>query len=169
MRLGMLAGVLAGVMSVVATAPARAADVLGTWKVGDGSADIQIDNCGGTLWGVVVWERSPGTDASNPDPSLRGRPTLGIPILLGLRPSTQQSWQGSGEVWRGHVYNAKTGETFEVNVRLANQNVLHIEGCVLGGLFCGGQDWSRTNPPPQARRVGKGPGPVCSRLDGRAH
>jgi uncharacterized protein (DUF2147 family) len=177
MRLRMLVGgILAG--AIAAGGSAHAADLTGVWMVGDGSAKIQIDNCGGSLWGVVVWEREPGHDMSNPDPSLRGRPTLGIPILLGLRESSQQSWQGGPqEIWRGHVYNAKNGETYEVNIKLASQNVLHLEGCILGGLFCGGQDWSRVGTPApsnaSARRNSPKPSsPVCSRvsdLAGRPH
>jgi uncharacterized protein (DUF2147 family) len=177
MRLRMLVGVIL-LGALAAGGSAHAADLTGVWMVGDGSAKIQIENCGGSLWGVVVWERAPGYDMSNPDPSLRGRPTLGIPILLGLRPSREQSWQGGAqEVWRGHVYNAKNGETYEVNIKLVSQEVLHLEGCVLGGLFCGGQDWSRTAAPAQGnaatrRNAPKGAGSVCSRvadLAGRTH
>jgi uncharacterized protein (DUF2147 family) len=168
-------GVLTG--AIAAAGPAQAAELTGVWMVADGTAKIQIDNCGGSLWGVVVWEREPGHDMANPDASLRGRPTLGIPILLGLRPGAQQGWQGGQqggpqEEWRGHVYNAKNGETYEVHIRLASQDVLHLEGCVLGGLFCGGENWSRAAAPPgaAARRTGpKASSPVCLRIsDGAA-
>jgi uncharacterized protein (DUF2147 family) len=173
----LLGGIVAGAIS--AGGSALAADLTGVWLVGDRSAQIQIDTCGGSLWGVVVWEREPGNDEANPDPSLRGRPTLGMPILLGLRPSAQQGWQGAEPgVWRGHVYNAKNGETYEVNIRLARQDVLHLEGCVLGGMFCGGQDWTRAAAPPvQVNSSGRRNAPkpssaVCSRISnvaGRAH
>ena len=67
------------------------------------------------------------------------------------------------------LYKAKNGETYDVNIRLASQNVLHLEGCILGGLFCGGQDWSRVAAPVQAnasarRNASKAANPVCSRV-----
>ena len=68
----------------VACASAAAADPRGIWLVEDKSAQIQLENCNGLLWGMVIWERMPGHDDENPDPALRGRPTLGIPIVQGV-------------------------------------------------------------------------------------
>src|SRR5579872_4977269 len=66
---------------------APATDPRGVWMVEDKSAQIEIESCNGVLWGVVVWERTPGHDTQNPNSALRGRPTLGMPILLGMRPA----------------------------------------------------------------------------------
>jgi uncharacterized protein (DUF2147 family) len=150
---------LAACSLVSGCAPAAAADPRGVWLVEDKSAQIQIENCGGVLWGVVAWERTPGHDNENPDPALRGRATLGIPILLGMRPQGPPG--ASGTVWRGHIYNAKNGSTYEANIKLAGPALLHLEGCVLGGLFCGGQDWARVkaSAPPSAPAAD-----VCSRI-----
>ncbi|HEY2228672.1 MAG TPA: DUF2147 domain-containing protein [Xanthobacteraceae bacterium] len=137
--------------------PAAAADPRGVWLVEDKSAQIQVENCGGALWGVVAWERMPGHDNENPDPALRGRPTLGIPILLGMRPEGPP--EAAGTVWRGHIYNAMNGRTYDANIRLASPVLLHLEGCVLGGLFCGGQDWARVRTPAAAPATD-----VCSRI-----
>lgn len=155
--------------TLLAAGTASAADPIGVWLVADGSAQIQIENCGGSLWGVVVWEKTPGYDENNPNPSLRGRPVLGIPILLGLRPGVKQTWEGPRQAWLGHVYNAKNGETYDVDVRLTSPDVLHLEGCVLGGIFCGGQDWTRVSAPAQARasarrNSSKPSASVCSRV-----
>jgi hypothetical protein len=62
----------------------------GEWLVENKSANIKIDNCGGSLWGVVSWEiklrksRSGAartSDARNPDPdrpqARQGRAALG--------------------------------------------------------------------------------------------
>ena len=86
--------IMAACSLILTCAPAAAADPKGVWLVDDRSAQIQIENCGGAYWGIVLWERSPGRDTENPDPSLRGRPTLGIPILLGMRPSVPQRPDG---------------------------------------------------------------------------
>jgi uncharacterized protein (DUF2147 family) len=144
---------------ILARAPAAAADPKGAWLVEDKSAQIQLENCGGVYWGIVIWERSPGRDTEKPDPSLRGRATLGIPILLGMRPVVQQQPNGPETVWRGQIYNAMNGRTYDASIKLVNADVLHLEGCVLGGLFCGGQNWTRVKTPPAPPA-----GDVCSRV-----
>jgi len=107
----------------------------GLWRVEDGKALIRIVDCGGKYWGVVAWEKSPGIDRKNPNPALRSRPTLGMPVLLALTPDQ------SGE-WRGRIYNAEDGQTYDSNVKLAGAGHLRVEGCVLG-IMCGGETWSR--------------------------
>src|ERR1700676_1072109 len=94
---------------ILACLPAAAAtaDPKGIWLVEDKSAQIDIENCSGVLWGIVIWERTAGRDNQNPDPALRGRPTLGIPILLGMKPTAQQGSSGPQTVWRGQIYNAR--------------------------------------------------------------
>jgi uncharacterized protein (DUF2147 family) len=141
---------------ISACASAAGADPAGVWLVEDKSAQIAIGNCSGVLWGIVVWESMPGRDTENPDSSLRGRPTLGIPVLLGLRPVAQQRPDAPETIWRGQIYNSRNGRTYEANLKLVNPDVLHLEGCVLGGLFCGGQNWTRVKAP--------APGNVCSRV-----
>ncbi len=126
---------------------------LGEWRVKDGTADIRIVECGGALWGVIAWTKTPpGTDDSNPDPALRGRSVLWMPILINMQPA--------GGRWEGRVYNAENGQTYSSNISLVTPDVLKIEGCVFGGLICGGEDWTRVplpkgSPPDQL---------VCSRL-----
>ena len=39
-----------------------------------------IEHCADGYWGSIAWERQPGFDAHNPDPSKRGRPLLGTPV-----------------------------------------------------------------------------------------
>jgi uncharacterized protein (DUF2147 family) len=128
-----------------AAAAAAAADPKGVWLVEDKSAQIEIENCSGIIWSIVIWERNSGHDTENPDPSLRGRPTLGIPVLIGMRLVVPQ--RPDGMVWRGQIYNAQNGRTYEANIKLVSPDVLHLEGCVLGGLFCGGQNWARVKAP----------------------
>ncbi|HYI29503.1 MAG TPA: DUF2147 domain-containing protein [Bradyrhizobium sp.] len=133
--------------------PARAEEPTGEWRVEDGSAIIKIDNCRGALWGVVTWEKSPGRDNHNPNPTLRGRPLLGSAVIINMRKSAQERWDGQ-------VYNAQNGKTYTANIRLAGGNALRIQGCMLGGVLCGGQQWTRV-----ANAAGRGArGDVCSRV-----
>ena len=59
---------------------------IGDWLVKEGYANIRIDECGGKMWGIVVWEKVPGFDKENPDPTKKDRPLLGTPVLMGLAP-----------------------------------------------------------------------------------
>jgi len=123
--------------------PARVAapDPTGEWLVAKQVARIRIVDCDGRLWGVVAWEASPGVDRKNPDQNLRTRPTLGMPILLGMAPS-----QDNNNKWEGEIYNSEDGHTYSANISLADPNTLRVQGCFLGFL-CGGENWSRADNP----------------------
>jgi uncharacterized protein (DUF2147 family) len=118
------------------TGPALAGDPAGDWVVEDGTARIRIAMCNGSLWGVVGWEKSPGKDTENPDPAKRSRPTLGLPILIDMKPS-------GADKWAGQIYNAQNGKMYQASVSLESDTAMKVRGCVLGGLFCGGETWSR--------------------------
>ena len=135
---------LFGCAVVVTTGPALAAEPpIGEWLVKDGYAQVRIENCSGALWGVITWEAKPGgRDNENPDPALRGRPVLGMPILLDMKEKTVNDWGTKEQRWVGHVYNSENGKTYDANVKLVKPNVMKLEGCV-AGIFCGGQEWTR--------------------------
>jgi uncharacterized protein (DUF2147 family) len=122
------------------SALAHAAEPIGEWRVANGGANIRIDDCDGALWGVVSWEKEPGIDSRNPNPAERSRPTLGLPILRAMRPT-------KAGLWEGEVYNAENGKTYSSRISLTAPDVLRIEGCVFGGLLCGGESWTRVKAP----------------------
>jgi uncharacterized protein (DUF2147 family) len=140
--------------AAVAGGSAMAAEPTGDWRVEDGSAIIRIDNCRGALWGVVAWEKEPGRDDRNPNPTLRGRATLGSAVLINMRASSQARWDGQ-------VYNAQNGRTYNANVTMVGDNTLRIEGCIMGGVFCGGQKWTRVG---NGSARGAAQKDVCSRV-----
>jgi uncharacterized protein (DUF2147 family) len=144
--------ILCGMMLVAALGTARAAgDPVGEWVVQDGSARIGIDMCDGKLWGVITWEKSPGTDSNNPDPSKRQRPTLGIPILVSMAPG--------GDQWQGQIYNAENGKMYSGKVSLQAADKLRIEGCLFTNFLCGGQTWTRYAKPAAAAAPARPPQP----------
>ncbi len=100
-------------------------------------ARIKIVDCDGRLWGVVAWEAQPGIDSKNPDPKLRSRPTLGMPILLGMTPGKENKWEGE-------IYNSEDGHTYSASISLPEPNTLRVQGCFLGFL-CGGENWTRAD------------------------
>ena len=127
--------------STITAQPARvdSPDATGEWLVAKQIARIKIVDCEGRLWGVVAWEAEPGTDSKNPDPNLRGRPTLGMPILLGMQPSSKPNR------WEGQIYNSQDGHTYSANISLLDPETLRVQGCFLGFL-CGGENWTRVEP-----------------------
>jgi uncharacterized protein (DUF2147 family) len=120
---------------------AFAADPTGDWMVADQVANIRVAECNGTMWGVVVWEKTPGgRDINNPDAALQSRPTLGMPILIDMKKKT------GADQWEGQVYNAKDGKSYSSTIKPVGSDKLEIQGCILGFL-CGGETWTRVGPP----------------------
>ena len=119
-------------------APAFAGDATGVWMRSSGSSKIKIDACGSALCGTVVWEKTPRNDTFNPDPAKRTEPITGRRILLGMKPT------GTADQWKGEVYNAEDGKTYTGYVTLQGDGTLKLQGCVLGGLICKSDVWSRS-------------------------
>lgn len=124
--------------------PPAAPDPTGDWRVEEGTAHIRVAICDGALWGVIGWEQSPGTDSENPDPALRTRPTLGMPILVNMKPDAKKP---EANKWVGKIYNAKNGKMYDSNVTLVSPTALKVQGCVLG-VFCGGETWTKVADAP---------------------
>jgi len=120
--------------AVLTAAPAFAADPSGDWLVADRTARIHIEQCADGYWGSIAWEREPGIDKYNPDPRKRGRPLLGTPILLSMKPEESNKWEGK-------VYNPKDGGFYGASIKLESANALRLEGCML--IFCSGETWTR--------------------------
>ena len=139
------AALTSGLLALLpSAAPAADASVIGDWLVKDGYANIRIDNCGGKMWGIVVWEKVPGLDTENPDPTKRTRPTLGMPVLMGLSPAKEPG------KWSGEIYNSNNGKMYSANISLADENTLDLEGCLVWPL-CQTQKWTRVKTlPPNA-------------------
>jgi uncharacterized protein (DUF2147 family) len=124
---------------------AAAADALGTWYTGDKESQVRIVNCGAALCGNLVWLKEPNdpatgrpkTDKNNADTSKQSRPLLGVPIVLGMKPS------GPGQ-WSGEVYNASDGKTYSGSLTLTGPNTADLKGCVLS-ILCKSQTWTRAN------------------------
>jgi uncharacterized protein (DUF2147 family) len=133
--------VYSGIFLATGVNAALAADPTGDWKVADGVANIRVAQCGGSMWGVVAWEKVPGgKDKNNPDASKQSRPTLGMPILIDMKKKP------GVDAWEGQVYNAKDGQLYSSTIKPVGNDQLEIQGCVLGFL-CGGETWTRVGPP----------------------
>jgi uncharacterized protein (DUF2147 family) len=132
---------VSGAVFTTTLGTAFAADPTGDWMVADQVANIRVAECNGSMWGVVVWEKTPGgRDVNNPDVALQSRPTLGMPILIDMKKKT------GADQWEGQVYNAKDGKSYSSTIKPLGSDKLEIQGCVLGFL-CGGETWTRVGPP----------------------
>jgi uncharacterized protein (DUF2147 family) len=133
-------------LALILIAPARAADPLGTWLTGDKKGKVHIVNCGGAICGTLSWlaepndpdTKQPKTDKNNTDAGKKSRPLLGIPIVLNMKPA-------GGEKWEGQVYNAEDGSTYSGSFTMTGANSAELKGCVMGGIICKGQTWTRSN------------------------
>ena len=121
-------------LSILASAPAHALDASGVWMTEDGESKIKIAPCGPKLCGTLVWLSAPNDangqplkDAKNADARLRGRPMIGVQLLLGL---TQE-----GERWTGKIYNPEDGKTYDGSFGLTADGKAEIKGCV-AAIFC---------------------------------
>jgi uncharacterized protein (DUF2147 family) len=159
--LGRLA--IAGAVLALTQCPARAADPSGHWLVADRTAQIKIESCGAAgYYGIIDWEQAPGIDANNRDPSRRGKPMLGVAIVVGMQPGRPNEWQGQ-------VYNPNDGGYYFARLSMPqNNNALRLEGCILGGLLCNGETWTRVAPataggPGRSRSACPAPSPASNR------
>jgi uncharacterized protein (DUF2147 family) len=127
-------------------APAQAAGrpgpILGDWLTQHGDAKLRFAACGAALCGKIVWLKEPNddsgrpkTDVGNSDPGKRSRPLMGLTIFTDLKPD--------GDQWSGQVYNAEDGKDYRVSIKRVDDGHAKVNGCVLGGLFCGDEVWTR--------------------------
>lgn len=138
MRLGWGRGLL--VAGLALAVPASAAEpVAGRWFTAEKDAVILIGPCGKALCGTIERSLVPPPqgndqrDVNNPDPAKRQRRLLGIAIL--------SSFAADGQVWRGQIYDPKSGKTYRSVIRRKGADVLEVKGCI--GPFCQTQVWKK--------------------------
>ena len=112
----------------------------------EGKGKVRIVNCGGALCGSLIWLKEPidpdtnkpKTDKENADASKRGRPLLGIEIVLNMKPS------GTPDEWDGQVYNSRDGQTYSGSFTITGANTAELKGCV-AVVICKAETWTRSN------------------------
>src|SRR4051812_44111148 len=82
----------AALLSTSSPSEASAADPSGIWAKDDSSAKVEIKKCGRGICGKLVWLRDaknsqgkPLHDIRNENPSMRGRPIVGLPLFSNMR------------------------------------------------------------------------------------
>ena len=128
---------------VMSIAAASAQDVIGKWKLEDGSAIVEVYQSGNVYNGKIVWlknpteaDGSPAIDSNNPDKSLRTRKILGLNMLHGLK---KEGSKYAG----GKIYDPGNGKTYNCSMQVSG-DVLKVRGSLdARGLLGRTMDWFR--------------------------
>ncbi|MGI9383656.1 MAG: DUF2147 domain-containing protein [Methyloligellaceae bacterium] len=145
---------------LVAGDPALANPALGVWLTDEGKAKVRVSECEGGLCSNIVWLREPNDDDGkplrdyyNPDPKLRNRKIVGLPLMIGLKKSGDKQWSG-------HIYNPENGKTYQAHLTLVKPNLIILKGCTMWGWPCGRKQWVRAkDPKPKPVVVARAPQP----------
>jgi len=114
--------------------PAMAAEKsFGIWKNPSGSVRVRAEPCGQRMCGVVVWANEKATADAK-----RG----GTDPLIGAQLFRDFVLEKPGR-WRGKVFVPDIGKTFSGTVTVIDDHTLKGEGCLLGGIACKAQTWTR--------------------------
>ena len=120
---------------VVAAAPPAAAPVpapaavqaanspLGLWLTEEKEGKVRIEQCGANLCGYSVDKKSNQN---------------GEQVLINMKPAKDAKWSG-------RILDPNTGSTYDSTIALKGSDSLRVQGCAFGGVFCGGQTWTRVN------------------------
>jgi uncharacterized protein (DUF2147 family) len=96
---------------------------LGVWLTEEKEGKVRIEQCGGNLCGYSVDAKSNQN---------------GEQILINMKP-------GKDSKWSGRIHDPNSGSTYDSTIALKGPDTLRVQGCAFGGMFCGGQTWSRVN------------------------
>ena len=131
-----LAIALAAASSAAAAAqPPPEASVYGVWIGKHKNVKVQTKPCGKALCGSVVW--------ATPD-ALQEARNSGTDNLIGLQLFSGYHRTSDGD-WEGKVFVPDLKRTFYSRIKQVGPDQLRISGCILGGLICKYQTWTRTD------------------------
>ena len=125
-------------------AAAFAQEVIGKWKLEDGSAIVEVYKSGNDFNGKIVWlqnptetDGTPAKDENNPDKALRSRQLIGLNMLSGLKETGNNEYSG------GKIYDPGNGKTYNCSMTVQG-DVLKVRGSLdKKGLLGRTMDWFR--------------------------
>ena len=128
---------------MLATAALYAQDVVGKWKLEDGTAIVEVYKQGDVFNGKIVWlenpnepDGTPAKDTENPDPKLRSRQLINLNMLSGLK-------KNGTEYSGGTIYDPGNGKTYNCSMKVEG-DVLKVRGSLdKKGLLGRTMDWFR--------------------------
>ena len=102
--------------------PAPANSPLGVWLTEEKEGKVRIEQCGPNLCGYSVDKKSNQN---------------GEQVLINMKPGKDK--------WSGRILDPTSGSTYDSTIALKGTDSLRVQGCAFGGMFCGGQTWTRVN------------------------
>ena len=96
---------------------------LGLWLTEEKEGKVRIEQCGANLCGYSVDKKSNQN---------------GEQVLINMKPAQDAKWSG-------RILDPNTGSTYDSTIALKGSDSLRVQGCAFGGVFCGGQTWTRVN------------------------
>jgi len=96
---------------------------LGVWLTEEKEGKVRIEQCGSNLCGYSVDSKSNQN---------------GEQVLINMKPSKDQKWSG-------RILDPNSGSTYDSTIAMKGTDRLRVQGCAFGGMFCGGQTWTRVN------------------------
>lgn len=147
-----LAMVLLAVILLAPAAYGADADaILGFWNTKDREAKFEIYKCGEEYCGKISCLKYPNyppsdkkglaglpkMDLENPDPTLRNRPMVGLPLLEGFRYVDENRWEG------GKIYNPEDGRMYSAMLWLDGKDQLKLRGYIGFSLLGRTETWVR--------------------------
>lgn len=148
--------VAATALTVIFASAAAGQDsrVYGTWLTASGVAQVRIGPCAeataGALCGFIVGLINPkgpdgkavppeeATDYRNPDPKLRIRKVIGMPLIWGFKKASEPN-----SFENGQIYNGENGKIYSANISLQSDDTLRLRGYVGSPMFGETQIWTR--------------------------
>ena len=128
--------VVALALALAAPCLAQSQDPSGTYLSETGDTRVRIARCGGVLRNDRGRpRRSQGRQQSRGD--AQGPQPRRVQMLSNIRPS--------GDGFEGSLYNYKDGKTYTGKMSFASGNAMQLSGCVMGGLICRTQTWTKVN------------------------
>ena len=113
--------------TVAMTAPAAAVadpnSPVGIWLTEEKEGKVRIEPCGTNLCGYSVDSKSNAN---------------GEQVLINMKPGKDQKWSG-------RIHDPNTDSNYDSTIALRGKDELRVQGCAFGGMFCGGQTWTRVN------------------------
>ena len=95
---------------------------LGVWLTEEKEGKVRIEECGPNICGYSVDKKSNQN---------------GEQVLINMKPGKDK--------WSGRIFDPNSGSTYDSTIALKGTDSLRVQGCAFGGMFCGGQTWTRVN------------------------
>lgn len=107
--------------------------IAGRWVNPKGSVTVRVSSCGDAFCGTVV------------DANAKARATArkgGTPNLIGTQILSRMKPAGRG-TYKGQVFDPKRNIHAPATIRLLGGSTLVIKGCLISGILCKEQRWTR--------------------------